>query len=162
MSVLLALCGSVLQDYYVVPLHSGDWFCFAVTFLFSFPSSQGKVFSARVAFLQMRFFLLLDNSKMLNTDMYSQLQQAAPQGPGTVQCVHLHLVFCSLHARSCGFCAIHGMHSHVVQILFMTCLHVVQVLFMTRVAMWYFALFTPCTFMWNLALSEGMWYRFCS
>ena len=49
-----------------------------------------------------------------------------------------------------------ALHSHVVQVLFMTCLHVVQVLFMTHVAMRYFALFTPCTCMWNFVLSVGV------
>ena len=74
----------------------------------------------------------------------------SPCGTGFVHDTCRHVVLCTVHS----------MHVHVE---FGTVRgHVVQVLFMTRVAMWHFALFTPCTFMWNLALSAGMWYRFCS
>ena len=106
-----------------------------------------------------------------------------------IPCIHLHVVFRSLHACLCGFCAVHGItftcgtgfvhdmsscgpgfvhdtcrhavlctvHSMHVHVEF--CIvsgHVIQVLFMTHVAMQYFALFTPCTCMWNFVLSVGV------
>ena len=247
MSVLLALWISIAR--LLRHITAQQWlvlFCSHLFVLCSFLSSQGKVFSAHFGISTDEHFLLLGNSKMLDTDTYSQLQQAVPRGPGTIQCIHLLVVFHSLHACLCGvrtvsghtvlfsaytsswysihcmhvyvefalsvgirycsvhtplcgipftacmfmwilccswhtftcgtdfvhdmsscgtgfvhdtchhvvLCTLHSMHVHVE---FCTVSgHVIQVLFMTRVAMRYFALFTPCMFMWNFALSVGV------